>query len=103
MRHRRKPSENQRNPSEGLSLPYKSIFTKTFQKEFRKLPKDIQEAILKTLEKTVTNPYSGKKLNGKLEAYWRYRVGKYRIIYLIDEKESAIAFLDVGLRKAIYE
>jgi len=38
-----------------------------------------------------------------MEGLWRWRTGKYRIIYLIDEKEKAVVFLDVGLRKAIYE
>jgi len=36
-----------------------------------------------------------KKLSGKLEGLWRYRQGKYRLIYMIDEKKSAIVFLDV--------
>jgi len=31
------------------------------------------------------------------------RIGKYRIIYLINEEKKAAVFLDVGLRKAIYE
>ena len=84
-------------------MQYKTIFTKSFKKEFRKLPKGIREIILKTLEKTIVNPYAGRKLSGKLEGLWRYRAGKYRVIYMIDESESAIVFLDVGLRKSIYE
>jgi len=84
-------------------LPYKSIFTRSFTKEFGKLPKSIKEKILEALEKTAENPYTGTKLRGKLEGLWRWRVGKYRIIYFIDEKEKAVVFLDVGLRKSIYE
>ena len=84
-------------------MQYKTVFTKSFKKEFRKLPKGIREIILKSLEKTVVTPYAGKKLSGKLEGLWRYRAGKYRVIYMIDESESAIVFLDVGLRKSIYE
>jgi mRNA interferase RelE/StbE len=84
-------------------LPYKSIFTRGFTKEFDKLSKGIKEQILKTLEKTVENPYSGTKLRGKLGGLWRWRVGKFRVIYMIDEKEKAIVFLDVGLRKSIYD
>ena len=103
MHHSNESGKNQRSPPEGLSLPYKIIFTKSFKKEFRKLPKDVQEPILKTLEKATINPYSGKKLSGKLEGLWRSRSGKYRLIYLVDEKDSAVVFLDVGLRKSIYE
>ena len=84
-------------------MPYETVFTKSFQKEFRKLPKFVQGTIIKNLEKTTVNPFGGKKLSGKLEGLWRYRQGKYRLIYMIDEKNSAVVFLDVGLRKAIYE
>jgi addiction module RelE/StbE family toxin len=84
-------------------LPYKSVFTRGFTKEFNKLPKSNKEQILKTLEKTVANPYAGTKLRGKLEGLWRCRAGKYRAIYTIDEKEKTIVFLDVGLRKSIYD
>ena len=83
-------------------LSYKSVFTRGFTKEFDKLPKGIQEQMLKALEKTVENPYIGTKLRGKFEGLWRRRTGKYRIIYLIDEKKKTIVFLDVGLRKSIY-
>lgn len=84
-------------------MPYKSVFIRGFTKEFDRLPKNIKEQILKAIEKTVANPYSGTKLRGKLEGLWRWRAGKYRLIYLIDEKEKAIVFLDVGLRKSIYD
>jgi len=84
-------------------LPYKSVFTRGFTKQFDKLPKNIKEQVLKGLEKTATNPYAGTKLQGKLKGLWRFRVGKYRIIYTIDEKEKNTVFLDVGLRKSIYD
>ena len=84
-------------------MPYKSVFTRGFTKEFNKLSKSTKEQILKALEKTVANPYAGTKLREKLEGLWRYRASKYRAIYTIDEKEKTIVFLDVGLRKSIYD
>jgi mRNA interferase RelE/StbE len=84
-------------------LPYKAIFVRGFTKEFDKLPKNAEERVLETLEKAAETSYAGTKLRGKLEGLWRWRIGKYRVIYLIDEKEKAVVFLDVGLRKAIYE
>jgi mRNA interferase RelE/StbE len=59
--------------------------------------------MLNALEKIVDVPYAGTKLRGKLEGLWRWRVGKYRVIYLIDEKEKTIVLVDVGLRKSIYD
>jgi mRNA interferase RelE/StbE len=79
------------------------IFARSFTKEFDRLPKSIGEQLLKSLEKVAESPYGGTKLRGKLEGLWRLRVGKYRLIYLIDEKEKTIVFLDVGLRKSIYD
>jgi mRNA interferase RelE/StbE len=84
-------------------VPYRAVFAKSFKKEFGKLPKNIQERVLETLEKIVENPHSGTMLQGKLSGLRRCRLGKYRIIYLIEEKESSIVFLDVGLRKSIYD
>lgn len=55
------------------------------------------------LEKAAETPIACTKLRGKLEGLRRWRVGKYRAIYMIDEKEKAVVFLDVALRKSIYE
>ena len=84
-------------------MPYRSVLTRSFTKEFNKLPKNIKELMLNTLEKIVDVPYAGTKLRGKLEGLWRWRVGKHRVIYLIDEKEKTIVLVDVGLRKSIYD
>jgi mRNA interferase RelE/StbE len=79
------------------------IFAKSFTKEFDKLTRNVKGKILEALKKAAEAPYAGTKLRGKLEGLWRWRVGKYRAVYLINEKEKAVAFLDVGLRKSIYE
>ena len=84
-------------------MPYKFIFLHSFTKRFAKLPKDSKEQILKGLEKAASDPYTGLRLHGKLEGLWKWRAGKYRVIYMIDEKESNVVFLDVGLRKSVYK
>ena len=40
---------------------------------------------------------------GQLEGFWKDRVGRYRIIYKVDEKGRSIVFYDVDLRKRVYE
>jgi len=72
-------------------------------REYKKLPSNIKGRILEAVEKTVANPYAGTKLRGTLEGLWRWRIGKYRVIYTINEREKTIVFVDLGLRKAIYE
>jgi mRNA interferase RelE/StbE len=84
-------------------LPYKLIFLHSFTKQFDKLPRTGKEQVLKGLERAASEPYAGAKLHGKLAGLWKWRMGKYRVIYMIDEKENSIVFLDIGLRKSIYE
>lgn len=83
-------------------MRYKSVFTKGFKREFKKLPRNVKERILDAISKTVTNPYIGTRLHGELQGLWRWRIGKYRVVYIINEKERIVVFLDVGLRKVIY-
>jgi mRNA interferase RelE/StbE len=85
------------------ALTYKAALTKNFLKEFNKLPENVKDKILRAIDEIVTNPFSGVKLRGELEGRWRWRVGKYRIIYMIDQTPQLVVFLDVGLRKTIYE
>jgi mRNA-degrading endonuclease RelE of RelBE toxin-antitoxin system len=39
---------------------------------------------------------------GELGGFWKDRVGKYRIIYKIDETRKELVFYDVDLRKRAY-
>jgi len=84
-------------------LAYKAALTKNFLREFKKLPKEVRDRILWAIDEILSNPFLGVKLRGELEGRWRWRVGKYRIIYIIDQTPQVVVFLDVGLRKTIYE
>lgn len=40
---------------------------------------------------------------GELSDYWKDRVGKYRVIYQINEAKKTIIMYDVDLRKHVYD
>lgn len=44
----------------------------------------------------------GKPLRGEFKGLYRYRYGRYRVLYAIDRKEATIIILRVGKRKEIY-
>ena len=44
----------------------------------------------------------GKALRGPLGEFWRYRVGEYRIICELHDKELRVLVVRVGGRKDIY-
>ncbi len=84
-------------------MAYKAALTKSFLREFKKLPENIKNRILRAIDEILNNPYSGVRLRGELEGRWRWRMDKYRIIYIIEPKPQLVVFLDVGHRKTIYE
>jgi mRNA interferase RelE/StbE len=84
-------------------IVYKAALTKSFLKELKKLPEDIKARVLKAVDEIVANPYAGIRLRGELEGFRRWRIGEYRIIYLIDERSKLVVFLDTGHRRAIYK
>lgn len=87
---------------------YKVAITDIAEKELKKLFKKNRleyTNIINYLKKLngIDNPRKhGKKLKGPLKDYWRYRVGKYRIICEINDSELIILTLDVNHRRNIY-
>lgn len=59
--------------------------------------------VRKNLDGT-TNPRAhGKGLTGNLKGFWRYRVGKYRLIAEIRDSEIIIEIVNVGHRANVYD
>jgi mRNA interferase RelE/StbE len=83
-------------------MKYSVEITSSAQRQFRKLPKVIQEHLISKILLLETNPRPiGAK---KLQAfdYYRIRMGDYRAVYSIDDKARLIKILDLGHRKDIY-
>lgn len=63
--------------------------------------------IVSWIEKKLVNSNNprqcGKLLKGTLKDYWRYRVGRYRILVDINKEEIKIIIFNVGHRKNIYK
>ena len=83
-------------------MSYEIVFTDTSQKQFNKLEKDVQERIIKALERIRIRPESYvKKLVG--DPGYRLRVGDYRVILDIEKSVLIILVVKVGHRKNIYD
>lgn len=76
-------------------------------KELKKLDPQIRTRLLKFLHERIApleNPRDiGEALQGKrLGAYWKYRVGDYRIIASIEDEVVCIVVVQVGNRREVY-
>ncbi len=83
-------------------MSYSLFIAEKAQKKLTKLP--IKHAI-RIIEKLETIKDSPHRYAEGCEGYPYYhlRVGNYRIILDIDEKEQIIKILKIGLRKTVYE
>ena len=87
-------------------MSYSIETTERFDREFKKLDRYTQRMIKAWIEKNLVgceNPRShGKGLTANRSGQWRYRIGDYRLICLINDNELVILALSVGHRRSIY-
>jgi len=83
-------------------MPYKARFSNVFLKKEERLPIDVKARVVEAIREILMNPHVGVALVGPLKSLWRVRVGKYRVIYEINEKEKIVVFHDIDLRKRVY-
>ncbi|HEY5793291.1 MAG TPA: type II toxin-antitoxin system RelE/ParE family toxin [Chthoniobacterales bacterium] len=76
-------------------------------KELKKLGVQAQRDILTYLDERVASDSDprrfGKGLKADLAGLWRYRVGDYRILCQIRDRELLVLVVAAGHRKNIYE
>ena len=84
-------------------MSYSLLILRRAQKELSNLPEDVYKKIKQAILKLSKNsrPYGCKKLKGR--EGWRIRVGNYRVVYEINDKDKSIIILHVGHRKDIYK
>lgn len=86
---------------------YNVELSQRFKKEFKKLDKYTQRIIRGWINKNLvdtTNPrIHGKGLTSNRSGQWRYRIGDYRLICLINDEKLIILALIIGHRKEIYD
>ncbi len=83
-------------------MTYEIIFSDKALRQLKKIEKNIQERIIAVLERVRIRPEAYvTKLVG--DPGYKLRVGDYRVIMDIDNKELHILVLKVGHRKNIYD
>lgn len=83
---------------------YKIRTTKHYEKEFRKIPLEIQNRTEQKIKNDlVYGPYSYEPLEGiKYKGARKLRIGNYRILFVINEKNKEIILYEVFKREIGY-
>ncbi|EKR65421.1 addiction module toxin, RelE/StbE family [Leptospira weilii str. 2006001853] len=82
---------------------YSILLSKSVTKQLDKLPENIADSLIETIEGLAKNPrpQGVKKLKGR--DGFRIRKGDYRIIYDIQDQKLIIEVIAIGHRKDIYQ
>ena len=80
--------------------------TARFDREFKKLDRYTQRMVKAWIEKHLVGcddpSVHGKGLKANRSVQWRYRIGDYRMICLIEDEKLIILALSIGHRSSIY-
>lgn len=80
----------------------KLILVPQAQKELDKIEDKIALRISQKIYQLEANPYflGSQKLEGGRG--YRFRVGDYRVIYMVDKKDKIITIVKIGHRREVY-
>lgn len=81
---------------------FKVKLTAQAKRGLRNLSKEDKISLGEIIEELKEDPLIGKPLSRKLIKKFSYRVGVYRIIYLVDKEDEIIVILSAGHRGTIY-
>lgn len=88
-------------------MSYRVETTARFDKEFKKLDRYTQKMVKAWIEKNLIGcddpRLHGKGLTTNRSGQWRYRIGDYRLICLIEDNRLVILALSIGHRSEIYK
>ena len=83
-------------------MVFRLVLTKKVQKELERIDPRYLPRIKAVLLSLQDDPYLGKKLEGELADLRSYRIGPYRILYRVKQKELVILVITIGHRQGVY-
>lgn len=87
-------------------MAYRIDFAEHAMQEFSKLDNTVKKQILKYIEKISQreDPRTlGEPLQANLSAYWKYRIGDYRLVTEIQNDKLVVLVLVVSHRRDVYK
>lgn len=81
---------------------YTVKLTAKAERELKKLSREDRLSIGEIIEELQGDPLIGKTLGRELIRKFSYRVGVYRVIYLVNKEDKIVTILSAGHRETIY-
>jgi mRNA interferase RelE/StbE len=83
-------------------MSYRVLIPEAVEKELQKLPAQIEGIIHRRLSdlEVIPRPAGARKM--KARKGWRIRVGDYRVLYEIDDKNQVVRIYRIRHRREVY-
>lgn len=81
---------------------YKVLLAREAEKQLAGIDHRYKRAIVRGLQRLSTSPNLGAPLRHELKGLWRMRIGKYRVIYQVVQKQKTILVWTIEHRKDVY-
>jgi len=89
-----------------MSNPYQIVFTPTFERDLRKLDRDVTRRVLRKIEWLAAHPHllaqPLQNMPPDLAGLQQYRIGDYRLLFWLDHSKRIITLYAVAHRSSIY-
>lgn len=84
---------------------YEITFSKQADKSLRKMPRNLALRIVDKIKKLANNPHKKQKNVKKLSNHpgFRLRIGDWRVVYTINDKQLLIHIVKVKTRGEVYK
>ena len=81
---------------------YNVIISSKATSNIDRIPKNVHLSIVTAFRELREDPFIGEPLKRELTGRFKLKIGVYRIIYLVNEKDKKVIILAVGHRSRIY-
>lgn len=82
---------------------YRIIVAPEAKKGLKTIAKIYRKGIVEAIEALKDDPRLGKPLTRELTGRYSYKVGVYRVIYKINDKDKVVYVINAGHRATVYE
>jgi mRNA interferase RelE/StbE len=69
----------------------------------RHLHPDVKRSVKAAIRALSNDPALGEPLQRELDGMFKYRVKRFRVVYVVDRRRRILRILAVGHRRAVYE
>jgi len=71
-------------------------------RELQRIPRPERERLIAAIDRLAEKPFAGSALKGELRGLRRIRVGDYRLIYEVQERDLVVLVLRAAHRREAY-